>query len=85
MGTIKSISPYTNYVSKKQEVQPEPKYYCSSCTKCTNSFCSTYNRHVEPDFNKCFNHSNYNPIKAAFKVPDNLLELMKMEEKAYTA
>lgn len=85
MTTIKSINPYSNCVSKKQEQQPEPKYFCSSCTKCTNSVCSTFKRRVEPDYNRCFNHSNYNPIKAVFKAPANLLEIMKMEEKALIA
>lgn len=67
----------------EQEVIP-PKYHCSSCTKCAKNWCSFFNRHIEKDFNRCFNHSNYSPILASFKPQKNLEELIEKEqEKRY--
>lgn len=63
-----------------KEVKP-PQYLCKTCTKCVNSRCTFYNRQVEVDYNKCFNHSNYSPIATSFRSPDNLEEIVRNEEK----
>lgn len=40
-----------------------PKETCSTCTTCIDSTCSFFGRRVEPDYNRCFNHSKYKPVK----------------------
>ena len=57
-----------------------PKYTCKSCTKCSNKWCSFFNRRVEPNFNKCFNHTFYYTVTTKYKSPNNLEEIVKEEE-----
>lgn len=48
----------------------QPKYTCGTCTRCNSeSRCEVFNRYIEKDYNRCFNHSTYvSPsIKAEFK------------------
>lgn len=58
-----------------------PKYFCNSCTKCCNHYCSVFNRYVEVDYNKCIYHSNYTAVRVVFKVIPNLEAIMAQEEK----
>lgn len=69
----------------KQSSQPQPKYLCATCTKLKEgSFCDCFQRPVDKDYNRCFNHSNYNPIVAVFKAPENIEEVaLANEEKIY--
>lgn len=59
----------------------EPQFYCKTCTKCNNKFCSTFKRQVEPNYNRCFNHSNYNPIEFSFKPLENIEEIAEENDK----
>lgn len=60
----------------KETTQPQPKYFCATCTKLKEgSFCDCFQRRVEADYNRCFNHSNYNPVLAVFKAPENIEEI----------
>lgn len=60
----------------KETTQPQPKYFCATCAKLKNgNFCDCFQRRVEPDYNRCFNHSNYNPVLAVFKAPENIEEI----------
>lgn len=55
---------------KREEKVPTPKFFCGTCTRCnTDSKCDYFQRRVEPNYNRCFNHSSYvSPsIKAEFK------------------
>lgn len=65
--------------SKKEDIKT-PKYFCKTCTKCVNSRCSVFDRHIEPDYNRCFNHSNYSPNIVPFKAPSNIEEIAKDNE-----
>lgn len=67
-------------VTKTPEIQV-PKYFCMSCKKRLNNRCSFFNRPVIKDYNRCFYHTNYSPVSAAFRIPDNLEEIMREEEK----
>lgn len=58
-----------------------PKYLCKSCTKCVDNRCTFYNRPIITDYNRCFNHSQYSPLTASFKEPENLAEPIEQEEK----
>ena len=56
------------------------KYFCNCCTKKTDdSRCLCFGRRIEPDYNRCYFHSNYTPIVAQFKVQDNLEQTMRLE------
>ena len=46
------------------QVERVPKYFCLSCTRCKDKRCDFFNRRVEPDYNRCFSHTNY------IKTPD---------------
>lgn len=60
----------------KETTQPQPKYFCATCAKLKNgNFCDCFQRRVEADYNRCFNHSNYNPVLAIFKAPENIEEI----------
>ena len=61
---------------------PIPKYLCMTCTKCVDTRCKVFNRYVEKTYNRCFYHSNYSPIIAEFKPPENLKEIIELEEQA---
>jgi hypothetical protein len=74
MASIKSVLPHTNYVSRKEEEQPIPKYYCETCDKCKDNRCDTFNRYVDPEYNKCFYHTYYKPIPVVFKPSIDLKE-----------
>ncbi len=75
MATIKSITPYNNCVSRKKEEQPTPKYYCESCDKCKDNRCETFNRYVEPEYNRCFYHTYYKPIPVKFRPAADCYEI----------
>ena len=65
----------------KQEVT-QPKYYCSTCTKCSiGNNCEVYQRRVEPNYNKCFYHSTYQPVVVIFKPLKNLETMIEEETK----
>ena len=69
-----------DYVSKTENVE-EPKFYCATCTKLeSGKYCACYKRRVEADYNRCFNHSAYNPALFNFKTPENIEEIIKEEE-----
>lgn len=63
--------------SKRKEAEiKEPKYFCGSCEKCINNRCMVFQRHVIPDYNRCFYHSNYSPHVVLFKPITNLEEIV---------
>lgn len=69
------LSPQAQQLIKKT-TQPQPKYFCVTCTKLKDgNFCDCFQRRVEADYNRCFNHSNYNPVLAVFKAPENIEEI----------
>ena len=73
-----------NGKSKELDVKP-PKFHCNSCTKRVENRCTFFNRHIEPDLNKCYYHSNYSPVLASFKVQENLDELVEKEQEKLSA
>ncbi len=58
-----------------------PVYTCSSCTHCTNKYCQVFKRPVDIKFNRCKNHSHYNPNAKVFKADKNLEIIIATEEK----
>jgi len=56
-----------------------PIFFCETCTNCTDNRCSIFQRYVIEDYNRCFNHSNYTPIKAAFKLKQEQLKVCNYE------
>ena len=61
---------------------PQPKHYCSTCTKLkSDNTCDCFKRRVEPNYNRCFFHSYYSPVAVSFKAPANLEEIIQEEEK----
>lgn len=58
---------------------PTPKYHCASCAKMNSELrCDVFERRVEPDYNKCFNHSHYQPSFKSYVSPSK--ELFKLIE-----
>lgn len=50
-----------------QEVRP-PKHFCITCSKLSSdNNCQVFDRYVEPAFNRCFYHSQYQPMIIVFK------------------
>lgn len=71
--------------NKEASDVPEPKYHCASCLKLKGTTCDCFKRRVEPNYNRCFFHSNYSPVVASFKAPTNLEEIIKEEEERQIA
>lgn len=75
------LSPQARQFLKKTG-QPQPKYFCSSCSNLKNgNYCECFHRPVDAGYNRCFNHTNYKPVTVAFKAPENLEEIVRKEEK----
>lgn len=74
------LSPKAQEFLKKTE-QPQPKYFCATCTKLKDgNYCDCFQRPVDKDYNRCFNHSSYSPIVAVFKAPENIEEIALANE-----
>lgn len=58
-----------------------PNFYCRSCENNCDKHCSFYDRPVDPNYNRCFNHTFYHPIAIRFKAPSNLEEIVQKEEE----
>lgn len=81
--------------ARREALLPKPKYYCKNCKSCTRTGgeiveglltavsyrCSFFDRRVNPNYNKCFSHSNYSPVHTKYKEPENLVELVLEEEE----
>lgn len=69
------VRPQTKqFINNAEQVQP--KYYCATCLKLKDgNYCDCFQRPVDKNYHRCFNHSNYNPINAVFKAPDNIEEI----------
>jgi hypothetical protein len=67
-----------------EKQNPQPKKRCETCKKLDkNSRCDCYNRPMKPDYNRCFNHSDYNPNSFNFKAPDNIEQIALENEVDY--
>lgn len=64
------------YVTDLTE-EKTPKFYCKSCSKCTDKHCSFFNRRVEKH-NRCFNHSNYHTVTTKYQSPENIAEIAEL-------
>ena len=71
------------YVNKT--AAPQPKYFCATCLKLKDgNYCDCFQRPVDADYNRCYNHSNYKPVVTVFKAADNIEEIaLANEEKMY--
>ena len=59
-----------------------PNFYCRECSKITgDSFCTFYQREVDPNRNRCYNHSYYLPFSTSFTVPPSLDENVENQNK----
>lgn len=67
-----------NYI--KQTEEPQPKYLCSTCNKVNKNFCNCFQRPINAEYNRCFNHSNYDPILGIFEAPENIEEIARANE-----
>lgn len=83
MGTnMIQVEKFDEMIMKQELEIMQPKYTCGTCTRCSaESRCEFFGRHVEKDYNRCFNHSTYatSTIKAEFKplsdeVMDKIIE-----------
>ena len=54
---------------------------CSSCTHCNCKYCNIFKRPVDIKFNRCKNHSHFNPNAKPFKTDKNLEIIIAAEEK----
>ncbi|MCM1074032.1 MAG: hypothetical protein NC334_09520 [Bacteroides sp.] len=67
MNVAFTNSPYIH--TTPGAVKP-PKHYCKTCGhKDESNVCDCFERHVEPDYNRCFYHTHYVPIPAEFVKP----------------
>ena len=61
---------------------PTPSYYCRDCNKRCGNRCTFFSRPIDMNFNRCFNHSFYSPIHAAFRATANLEQIViEQQEK----
>lgn len=67
------------YIQKRK--LPTPVFYCESCEKCISGYCSFYERRVNTNFNRCFNHSNYHTVATKYQSPENITEIALNREK----
>lgn len=75
------LSPKAQELVEKTK-QPTPKYHCTSCAKLTDGmYCTCYQRPVDVNYNKCYNHSHYSPRKKVFKAVSNLTEIVMENAK----
>lgn len=70
---------------KQKNEENVPKYFCKTCTKCSNKYCSFFNRRVDPKYNRCFNHSNYHPVATSYVSPVNIKEIALANEEKQIA
>ena len=75
----RKITTYADYIRGEKEIAI-PSYRCKSCHNCSNNWCSVFNRHVIPDYNKCFYHSLYHTTTSVYTTPDEIRELSKVED-----
>ena len=75
-GFSSMIKPKNN-----EKEQALPQYHCSSCEACSNKYCNVFDRRIEPDYNKCFNHTNYGNRQSVYQAPANLEEIVLANEK----
>lgn len=73
-------------MKKQQTFKPKrgqiPTKFCSTCSHCTGDcYCTTHNRRIEKNYNRCFFHSNYQPQQQTFKVNPVLDEIIKQEQE----
>lgn len=66
---------------RKQEQERVPEHYCRTCGNRKDNHCDVFKRHVDIDYNRCFNHTNYPIRQISFKAPENLEEIMENESK----
>ena len=76
--------PKRSYHLGEAEIET-PRYFCKTCNKRNGNNCACFQRPIEPDFNRCFNHSNYKPILAVFQVRSDLEELIQEEQEKLSA
>ena len=38
-----------------------PEHHCSSCERNIDKHCDFFNRYVEENYNRCWNHTEYRP------------------------
>lgn len=77
-----STPPFKKRTRKEiQEVIP-PKYYCISCTRLHSlNICDCFQRHVDPNYNRCYFHSNYVSHPVRYRTPANLEQIIQEESK----
>lgn len=58
------------------------RHYCNTCGRCQNNSCSFFQRHVEPDYNRCSMHTDFNKSYAVYKSPskEELEAIIKANE-----
>lgn len=70
---------------KNEQFKPKrgqvPTNLCQTCNHCTSKYCMVHKRHIEPDYNRCFFHSTYQPNITTFKVNPKLENIMKQEQE----
>ena len=49
--------------------KPIPQYYCKTCGNLADNKkeCNCFHRPVQPEENKCFNHTNYIPFHSVYQ------------------
>lgn len=76
--TKKTYNRITDKNGQRQEKLPE--FYCMSCNnKQADNYCNCFKRHIDPQYNKCFNHSNYISVPTTFKPNPELDEIVRQE------
>ena len=60
---IQPVKPtqYFGVVFKADAQEKEPTARCKTCKRWIDKQCQFYNRRTEGNYNRCCNHTNYNP------------------------
>jgi hypothetical protein len=81
MTAVPQLSPLAQqYLYKTTSVTP--KFTCRGCTNKEQgkNYCNCFSRPINPNYNRCFYHSNYESRVQTYQTPRNLEEIVKRNE-----
>lgn len=71
---------YREFAGQGKKEIKTPDFFCASCEKRCDNWCSFFNRYIVKNYNRCYHHSFYSPVQATFKPAENLEEIIEKEE-----
>ena len=70
---IQKVTACQAFKGQREREVAKPKFVCATCVKLSaDNGCPVFQRPVEPDYNRCFYHSSYQPVVVIFRPVKNL-------------